>query len=84
MFIISLAWIGFDLYHKAVTSTISAPLQADINPIVPDFDTHVIQNLKQRHYSDPVYLLSSQTATPSGKIQVSPSTTPTIIIPATP
>ncbi|HSW87888.1 MAG TPA: hypothetical protein VLG12_01875 [Candidatus Saccharimonadales bacterium] len=87
MFIVSLAWIGFDLYHNAVTSTISAPLQEDILPIVPSFDSKVIQNLKQRHYSDPVYTLSSQpevSATPSGKPQTSPTAIPKITVSVTP
>jgi hypothetical protein len=89
MFIVSFAWIGFDLYHNAVTTTISAPLQEDIKPIPPTFDSQVIQNLKSRHYSDPVYTYTSSSeinATPSGKVVPSPTTTskPTITITATP
>lgn len=77
MFIVSMAWIGLDIRHNIVTSTISAPLQQDILPIEPSFDTHVVQTLKQRHYSDPTYTLSAQqtTATPSGVIQQTSSGT---------
>lgn len=83
VFIVTLAWIGFDLYHNAVTSTISTTLQQDIQPIDPDFDTQVIQTLKQRQFSSPVYTISSpqQTATSSGTV---PKSSPAILLNAVP
>lgn len=93
VFLLTLAWIAFDLYHNAITSTISSTLQQDIQPIDPNFDTQTVQTLKQRQFSSPSYTISSPqqtTATPSGTVQktspapllnivpASPSATPTV------
>lgn len=82
-FIFVLAWIGFSIYHNIVTSTISAPLSMQIAPIVPNFDTSVIESLKNREKISPVYQLSAptqNTPTPSP----SPSPTVPITITSTP
>lgn len=87
IFLVSIAWIGFDIYHNIVTSTISEPLQQAITDINPNFDTTVITQLKQRTYTDPIYFQGTastsakeQPATPSATItkQPSPSITPTV------
>jgi hypothetical protein len=58
-FILSVMWIGFTLYHNAVTSTISAPLNEDIKDINPDFKSNIIQTLKNRAYVAPLYSMPS-------------------------
>lgn len=58
-FIISIIWIGFSLYHNAITSTISEPLNADIKEINPNFKSDIIQILKNRAYVEPLYSISS-------------------------
>jgi hypothetical protein len=60
IFVLSMIWIGFNLWHNAVTSTISQPLNADIQDISPDFNTNSIQILKKRTYIDPLYSVSGQ------------------------
>lgn len=54
------AWIIFNIYHNSVTSTISAPLDKNILPISPNFDTQTIDNLKKRDKILPVYELQNQ------------------------
>src|SRR5882724_3666224 len=48
LFVIVFLWIGSNLYHAWVTSTISPDLQIQIVPISPTFDTDVIDQLKNR------------------------------------
>jgi hypothetical protein len=79
-FIFVLTWIGFSIYHNIVTSTISQPLNVQIAPITPTFDTNVIDSLKNKDIVLPLYELSTpaQAATPPA----SPSAAPiTIIVP---
>ncbi len=70
--IVTIAWIGFNLYHNVVTSTISEPLQQDISPITPSFNTSIISLLKTRQFIQPQYTFSLskpiQAATMSGSI----------------
>ena len=88
MFLVTVAWISFNLYHNAITSTISAPLSADVVSISPDFNTKIIELLKSRQYVEPRYSFTQQPAksTVSGAIipiapiesgLTSPSATPT-------
>lgn len=69
-FIIVAAWIGFNLYHIWVTSTVSQNIQMQLTPIDPNFDPATIQQLRSREHIDPSY---EQRATPSQVV----STTPT-------
>jgi len=55
LLVVTILWVGFDIYHNASTSTISKPLQVDITEISPEFDSSVIQQLKSRQYIAPVY-----------------------------
>lgn len=45
-FLTVLAWIAFDVYHAAVSSTITPVQQELIKPLAPKFDTQVVQELK--------------------------------------
>jgi len=49
------AWIGFNIYHIIVTSTIDEELQIQILPIKPEFDMGTIENLKKRQVVEPMY-----------------------------
>jgi hypothetical protein len=81
-FIFVLAWIGFSIYHNIVTSTISEPLSVQITPITPNFDTSVIDNLKNREKVSPIYQLSVPVEKPV--TSASSSATNQIIITPTP
>lgn len=71
--IMSLFWIGFNLYHNAKTSTINASLEEAIMPISPNFASSVITQLKNRHYIAPEYSIerASPSAIPSQQPVVS-------------
>jgi hypothetical protein len=45
-FITVIAWIAFDIYHAATTSTTEPPLLHLIEPITPTLDTDLISELK--------------------------------------
>lgn len=64
-FIVVVAWIGFNLYHTYVTSTITPELQTSITPITADFDTATINKLKTRNQVAPVNALSNTIITPT-------------------
>ena len=49
------AWIAFNIYHNAVTSTIPQATSIQIAPIVPTFDTKTIDSLKRREIVAPVF-----------------------------
>ncbi len=48
IFILVLAYIGFSIYHNAVTSTIPSALSIQIIPIDPSFDLQTIDALTKR------------------------------------
>lgn len=58
-FIVVAAWIGFNLYHSHVTTTITPDLQMQIIPIQPYFDTATLQTLKTRKQVIPISALSN-------------------------
>ncbi|MBI4999484.1 hypothetical protein HZB97_01790 [Candidatus Gottesmanbacteria bacterium] len=45
-FLTVFAWIAFDVYHAATTSTITSVQQQLIKPLEPRFDKEVILRLK--------------------------------------
>ena len=80
LFIFALAWIGFSIYHNIVTSTISDPLNMQITPITPIFDTNTIGSLKNRARVSPIYELTVPVvnitvpiASPTGQIILVPN-----------
>jgi hypothetical protein len=80
-FIFVLAWIGFSIYHNIVTSTISEPLNMQIMPITPTFDTSVIDGLKNRENVAPIYELG--VSTQNAIVSASSSASPIVITPVT-
>lgn len=84
-FVVVAAWVGFNLYHKWVTTTISPDLQLQINPIESSFDRDTIQKLKQRNHIAPDYEASTAQLTPTSQpgkptptIEPTPELEPTI------
>lgn len=73
-FIVVVAWIGFNLYHTWVTSTITPELQTSIKPITAEFDILTINKLKSRQQVTPINSLSNKIVIP----------TPTLTVPLNP
>lgn len=79
IFILTFAWIGFSVYHNAVSSTIPESQTLRIVPIDPTFDTQTIEKLKKRHKVLPFSSIQrsttpsiSPTSTESARIEASP------------
>ncbi|MGA2911036.1 MAG: hypothetical protein ABSE17_00145 [Candidatus Levyibacteriota bacterium] len=79
LFIFAILWIGFSIYHNIITSTISVPLSVQIEPITPNFDTGVIDSLKNREKVSPIYELSVPVQNVT--VPASPSASPVIVTP---
>jgi hypothetical protein len=60
-FVVVVAWVGFNIYHSYVTTTITPDLQIQIEPIQPDFDIATIQTLKSRKQVAPITKLLNKT-----------------------
>lgn len=75
-FVLTAAWIGFNLYHTWVTSTITPELQMQIIPIDPTFDTATLNQLKQRNAVVPRYEIQSKTASPTAAATEIPTDEP--------
>ena len=72
-FIVVAFWIGFNLYHTWVTTTIAPEMQIQITSISPDFDTATLQQLKSRKQVTPITTLSGKKLI---DIDTTPSPTP--------
>lgn len=83
--ILILVWVGVNVYHSSVRSTISEKLTTQIIPIAPTFNTQTIDALKKRQRVSGQFTLVSTptppiTAIPSPSvIPVKPSPSPTVI-----
>ncbi|MBI4084471.1 MAG: hypothetical protein HY431_01055 [Candidatus Levybacteria bacterium] len=77
-FILTVLWVGSNIYHAFATSTISDVLKVQIAPISPHFDPKVIQNLKQREKVTPIFSFSAQ----GGGVSPTPSPTPRVLTPS--
>ncbi len=64
-FVLVVLWIGFNLYHNYVTTTIAPDLQLEIAPIEPSFNTEIINNLKARTRIEPLYEYKNNQASPT-------------------
>lgn len=64
-FIVVAAWVGFNVYHSRVTTTITPELQKSIIPISADFDMATIEKIRARNKVAPITTLSNQVATPT-------------------
>ena len=75
-FLTVVAWIGFNLYHAMVTSTISEDLQMQIIPINPNFDLKTINSLKNREQVDPLYQFNNNPEEATASISAAPAASP--------
>lgn len=67
-FIVVIAWIGSNLYHIYITSTISEEVQAQLPPIEGTFDVNTLHKLKSRIQVNPAFEIqqtTSQSAAPT-------------------
>lgn len=64
LFIFVLFWIGGNIYHSGINSTISEDTTQNIAPIAPNFDTKAIDKLKTRERIVPLFELGNPTPTP--------------------
>ena len=89
-FVIVALWVGSNLYHAYVTTTISEDLQMQIIPIDGTFDTQTIDTIRQRKKVLPLFdatqLEATNEATPSPEQEgefdpnsLFPTPTPTLI-----
>lgn len=60
IFILVLAWISFNLYHKSISSTINEPLKIQIQPINPNFNEKAVEILKSRTKINPSFKMIKQ------------------------
>lgn len=76
-FVTVAAWIGFNIYHISVTSTISEELQIQIAPIDPKFDDNTILRIRAREQIEPMYQFNAaetvNISTPEADIQITPT-----------
>jgi len=81
IFVIVVIWIGTNLYHAFVTSTITETQNIQVTPIDPHFDREVLEKLKSRTVVDPLFEADSITASthaiPSPSVSIRPSISPT-------
>jgi hypothetical protein len=75
-FVVVAAWVGFNLYHKWVTTTISPDLQIQINPIESSFDRDTIEKIKTRNRISPENELDSSQPSATASPVLSPIITP--------
>ena len=78
-FVVVVAWVAFNLYHIYATSTVSSDVQMQLNPINPEFNPSVVQELKTREVINPLYESqnSSSEAVPTFTPIGAPTPTPT-------
>lgn len=65
LFIFVIAWIGGNIYHSIVSSTISETTSQNISPIKPFFDTKTVNKLKLRQKIIPSFELGNIAPTPT-------------------
>ncbi len=63
VFIITILWVIFSIYHNYVTSTIKDPLTYQIIPIDGSFNTEGINMIKSRKNFDPAYTFQGTSET---------------------
>ena len=60
LFVLTVLWVVFNIYHNYVTSTIKDPLSIQIIPIEGKFDTNTVNKIKSRKRVDPLYEVQAQ------------------------
>jgi len=76
LFMLTILWVIFNIYHNYVTSTIKDPLTFQIIPIVGKFDTNAINKIKNRQRINPLYEIQSRVSpNPSPSVKPTPQET---------
>lgn len=78
MFLVTILWVIFNIYHNYVTSTIVDPLTVQIVPIDGKFNKTSLESIKDRKRLEPLFTapIIDEEVSPA----LSPSPTPTIQI----
>ncbi len=74
MFIVTILWVIFNIYHNHVTSTITDPLTVQIIPIDGNFNKASIESIKNRKRTEPLFV-----APVNDDEEISPIPTPSVI-----
>lgn len=89
IFILTILWVIFNIYHNHVTSTIKDPLTTQTIPIEGKFDANTIEAVKNRQRVDPLYEIQGtptpeeqiiEKVTPTPTLEPEPTITPTEIL----
>jgi hypothetical protein len=56
MFLITILWVVFNIYHNYVTSTITDPLTLQIVPIDGKFNRTSLESIKDRKRLEPLFI----------------------------
>lgn len=79
IFALVLLYIGFNIYHNSVTSTIPQALSIQVAPIAPSFDQKTIDSVKKREKVSPDFQAPIATPSPTGTPFAAPPISPTSI-----
>lgn len=60
LFVLTILWVIFNIYHSFVTSTIKDPLSIQIIPIEGKFDTGTVNEVKNRKKVNPLYEIQAE------------------------
>lgn len=63
LFVLSVLWVVFNIYHSFVTSTIKDSISIQIIPIEGKFDTDTVSKIKGRKRVVPLFELQTQRIT---------------------
>jgi hypothetical protein len=72
-FVVVIFWIGLNIYHNSVSSTIPPALNIQIKPINPTFDSKIIDKLKNRKEVVPLFEMPTAKQSSPAAIPVIPS-----------
>lgn len=61
IFIVVIVWASVNIYHNARASTINDTLTQEIIDISPNFNTAILEKLKNRINLDPIYTFPTRT-----------------------
>ena len=79
MFLVTILWVIFNIYHNYVTSTITDPLTVQIIPIEGKFNKTSLESIRDRKRLEPLFTapISDEEETPSPSPLPSPAILPT-------
>lgn len=75
LFILTVLWVVFNIYHNYVTSTIKDPLSIQIIPIEGKFDADTVNKIKNRKKVNPLFEIQAQISdipTPTQAVSAEP------------